>query len=147
MTSGHEKLEAYNTALTYAAMAWHIGRDLSEPHAAIGRRLTNAAHAIALNIALGNGYDDPADRGKAFASARAAVMECAAAQELLETSGAIALSRAGMGKALLARIASGLDSMLDDEARNTAATRLYRMPVSLEDEPRTIDLCELEFYR
>jgi four helix bundle protein len=107
----HEKLDVYQCAIQFVAIAVPVAAALPRGHAALADQLRRAAISIPLNIAQGCGKVAGVDRAKFYAIARGSAMECSAVVDvvrLLETRRETELSTA---KAMLERVVAMLSKM------------------------------------
>jgi hypothetical protein len=74
----HEKLDVYQCALRYAALAFQILHKIPRGHAELADPLRRATISIPLNIAEGAGKPTDKDRSRFHAIARGSAMECGA---------------------------------------------------------------------
>ena len=108
MAFGHERLEVYRVALDYVGWVHQLCQRLKGAHGNAKDQILRAAQSIPLNIAEGNGKATAGDRRRYFEIARGSVLECAAAQEVLEICGALAPGENATAKIILDRLAAML---------------------------------------
>jgi four helix bundle protein len=78
-----QRLDVYQRAIEFLALAVDICRDVSRGNAAILDQLRRAALSIPLNIAEAAGRTGAADAARTYAIARGSAMECAAVLDAL----------------------------------------------------------------
>lgn len=111
MSFGHERLDVYRAALDYVGWAYRLCERLKGQHPNAKDQLLRASQAIPLNIAEGNGKATEGDRRRYFEIARGSALECAAAQDVLETCGALSATDNAEAKHLLDRIVAMLTKL------------------------------------
>lgn len=74
----HERLEAYQQALTFLGLAYAYAASLPRGTAFLADQLRRAATSILLNIAEGAGEASPAEKARFYRIARRSALECAA---------------------------------------------------------------------
>ncbi len=108
---GHEKLDVYNLSIEYISFAYKYSERLKTKHRNIKDQWLRASNSVPLNIAEGNGKKSIADRQRYFQIARGSILECAAAQDILQATDAMSEEECLKGKILIERIASMLSKM------------------------------------
>ncbi len=111
MVFGHERLDVYRAALDYVGWAYRLCEKLKGQHPNAKDQLLRASQAIPLNIAEGNGKATDGDRRRYFEIARGSALECGAAQDVLETCGALSAAENTEAKRLLDRIVAMLTKL------------------------------------
>ena len=106
----YERLDVYQCALQYAAIAFEIVADLPRGHAALADQMRRATMSIPLNIAEAAGKTTDKDRRRFHAIARGSAMECGAIVDIIQIQN-IAHDKAAVAKELLVRIVSMLSKM------------------------------------
>jgi four helix bundle protein len=120
----HEKLDAYQKALAFAAWAEPVLERL--PKSAAARdQLDRARTSIVLNIPEGNGRFTPADRCKFFDIARGSALECAGCLDLIFIKKLLSEIELDAGKMLLKDIVSLLVGLI----RSNSPDRLHEEAV------------------
>ena len=108
----HEKLRAYQDALSFVAFADSILAEIPTKPAARDQ-LDRASTSIVLNIAEGNGKRSRPDRCRYFDIARGSALECAACLDVLVVKNQLDLHRADQGKLILVGVVSMLVGLLE----------------------------------
>ena len=108
MVFGHERLDVYRVALDHVGWVHQLCQRLKGAHGNAKDQILRAAQSIPLNIAEGNGKATAGDRRRYFEIARGSVLECAAAQDVLEICGALAPEENATAKIILDRLAAML---------------------------------------
>lgn len=101
----HEKLEAYQKALAFAAWCEPILERIPKS-AGVRDQLDRARNSIVLNIPEGNGRFTAADRCKFFNIARGSALENAGCLDLLSIKKLLSEAEVHEGKALLKSVVS-----------------------------------------
>lgn len=107
----HEKLDVYQCALRFAALAFQILEKMPRGHAELSDQLRRAAMSIPLNIAEGAGKPTDKDRARFHAIARGSAMECGAILDLLHLQALVEPCVRDEGKSLLVRLVAMLSKM------------------------------------
>ena len=107
----HERLDAYQCALQFAAGAFRILEKLPRGHSELADQLKRASISVPLNIAEGAGKTSVRERARYHAIARGSAMECAAVIDLLKLQRLIEPTEAEEAKALSVRLVSMLSKM------------------------------------
>ncbi len=110
MPFGHEKLDVYRIAIEYVGWVFRFCEKL-KGHSHARDQLTRASQSIPLNIAEGNGKATEGDRRRFFEIARGSALECAAAQDILNTCGALSANDNAQAKQTLDRIVAMLTKL------------------------------------
>ena len=74
----HERLDVYNAAVDFVAIAHRILSNLPTGHGDLADQLRRAATSIVLNIAEGAGEFAPSEKARFYRIARRSAVECAA---------------------------------------------------------------------
>jgi len=106
-----EKLDVYQCAIRFLALASCIVGTIPRGHAALADQMRRASLSIPLNIAEGAGRTGPADLRRHYAIARGSAMECAAILDACRILDLVEASRIEEGRALLERIVRMLSKM------------------------------------
>ena len=80
----YERLDVYQCALQFAALAFQILEKMPRGHGELSDQLRRATISIPLNIAEGAGKTTERERARYHAIARGSAMECAAIVDALE---------------------------------------------------------------
>lgn len=116
----HEKLQCYQSALQFVALAENILQRIPKGLSAWDQ-LDRASTSIPLNIAEGNGKFTSPDRCRFFDNARGSALECAACLDVL-----VAKRRLPPGEELPGKeILHGIVSMLVGLIRSNSDSRLH----------------------
>jgi len=107
----HEKLDVYQCAIQFLALAARLVDGLPKGQAALSDQLRRAALSISSNIAEGSGKPTTADRKRFAGIARGSAMECGAILDACRVLGIAEESILREGKQLLVRIVSMLTKM------------------------------------
>ena len=107
----HEKLDVYQCALRFAAIAFDILQSLPRGHSELADQLRRATVSIPLNIAEGAGKPTDKDRGRFNAIARGSAMECSAILDLLLLQALAKPQVVDEAKSLLVRLVAMLSKM------------------------------------
>ena len=107
----HERLDAYQCALKFAALSFSILEKLPRGHSELVDQLKRATISVPLNIAEGSGKPSPRERARYHSSARGSAMECAAVVDILHLQHLIDSQTDRQAKALLERLVSMLSKM------------------------------------
>ena len=119
----HEKLDAYQKALTFAAWSEPILERVPKS-AAVHGQLDRARTSIVLNIPEGNGRFTAGDRCKFFDIARGSGSECAGCLDLLLIKKLLSDAELDQGKTLLKDIVSLLVGLI----RSNSPDRMHEDP-------------------
>ena len=111
----HEKLQAYQKALEFAAWSEPILERPSKS-AAVYNQLDRARTSIPLNIAEGNGKSTASDKCKYFDTAHGSALECAACLDLLFIKKALNEPQLDEGKTILSNIVSLLVGLIKSKS-------------------------------
>jgi four helix bundle protein len=125
----HEKLQAYQKALQFAAWSEAILERVPKTSAVYGQ-LDRARTSIVLNIPEGNGRFTPADRCRFFDIARGSSLECAGCADLLFIKKPLTEAELDHGKVLLKDVVSLLVGLI----RSNSPDRLHEDSVSYRVE-------------
>ncbi|HMA07426.1 MAG TPA: four helix bundle protein [Ramlibacter sp.] len=106
-----QKLDVYQRAIEFLALAVELCRDVSRGNATVVDQLRRAALSIPLNIAEAAGRTGPADAARAYAIARGSAMECAAVLDALLVLKLVGQQDHQRGCDLLARIVAMLTKL------------------------------------
>ena len=107
----HERLDAYQCALRFAAQSLQILNGVPRGHAELTDQLRRATLSIPLNIAEGAGKPTHKDRARFHAIARGSAMECGAILDLLRLQALADEERVAEAKVLLVRLVAMLTRM------------------------------------
>jgi four helix bundle protein len=107
----HEKLDVYQCALRFAALAFQILEKMPRGHAELSDQLRRATLSIPLNIAEGAGKPGDGDRSRFHAIARGSAMECGAVLDMLSLQALAEPDVVIEAKSLLVRIVAMLSKM------------------------------------
>ena len=107
----HEKLDVYQCALRFAALAFQILQNMPRGHAELSDQLRRATLSIPLNIAEGAGKPSDKDRSRFNAIARGSAMECGAILDLLQLQALAQPAAVSEAKSLLVRLVAMLSKM------------------------------------
>lgn len=130
----HEKLEVYQTAISFVAWSETILQcgSVSGP---VRTQLERPAVSIPLNIAEGNGKQGMRDRCRFLGIARGSAFECAACLDVLVAKKRRAAADLETGKDLLHRIVSMLTALIASVSDRVAESgEHYESSCSLECE-------------
>lgn len=106
----HERLDVYQCALQFAAVAIQILQRLPpRGHGELADQLRRATFSIPLNIAEGAGKPTDEDRSRFHAIARGSAMECGAILDLLQVQDLAVPAAVGEAKALTVRVVAQQD--------------------------------------
>ena len=108
----HERLNVYRLAIEYVASSYRIAKSLGGPERHARDQWLRAAQSIPLNIAEGNGKQNPQDKNRFFEIARGSALECAAIHDILISFAAIDSELNRVGKTNLKRIVSMLTRLI-----------------------------------
>jgi four helix bundle protein len=98
----HEKLDVYQIAVDWVALAQDIAQALA--HASLADQLQRAAASVALNIAEGAGEFSGAEKARFYRIARRSATECAAVLDVAMRRSAITQEHYVQGRSLLLRV-------------------------------------------
>lgn len=108
----HEKLDVYQAAREFLAVAYRVARRLPRQKGQLGDQLTRAAEGVVLRIAEGAGCEwKSPDQKRYFRSARGSAMESAAVLDVCRLKGGFDGHDLEVGHALLVRIVKMLSRM------------------------------------
>ena len=107
----HEKLDVYQCAIQFVALAFQIIEQLPRGHSSLADQLRRAAISIPLNIAEGAGKPTGPDRARYHGIARGSAMECGAVLDVIGLLGKDLAAEVGRGKELLVRTVAMLSKM------------------------------------
>lgn len=107
----HEKLEAYQQSLKFAAWCNPILKRLPKT-AALHDQLDRARTSIVLNIAEGNGKFTAPDRCRYLDNARGSALESAGCVDLLKVDGIISADEVDEGKSVLRPVVAMLIGLI-----------------------------------
>lgn len=124
----HERLDAYQVALSFLALTQRITQRLPRQKGQLGDQLTRAAEGVVLRIAEGAGAEwRSADQQRYFRSARGSAMECSAALDVCRIRRTADTADLVAGRALLIRLVQMLSRLArpagPDVARSHRATQ------------------------
>lgn len=107
----YEKLDVYQVAIQFLAVATGILDALPKGHAGLADQLKRASMSIPLNIAESSGKPSKADRQRFMAIARGSAMECGAILDVCRVLSLSDVKTTNEGKHLLVRIVSMLTKL------------------------------------
>ena len=107
----YEKLDVYQAAIQFLAIATAILDALPKGHAGLADQLRRASISIPLNIAESSGKPSRADRQRFMSIARGSAMECGAILDVCRVLSLADLETTRAGKHLLVRIVSMLTKL------------------------------------
>lgn len=107
----HERLDVYQKALEFFAVAARLLDSLPKGHRTIADQLRRASLSTLLNIAEAAGKPSPAEGRHHFAIARGSALECAAALDAVRLLGLADAKTVETGKNLLVPIVAMLSKM------------------------------------
>src|SRR4051812_24973338 len=125
----HEKIQAYQKALMFAAWSERILERVPKS-AAVYDQLDRARTSIVLNIPEGNGRFSSADRCRFFDIARGSGLECAGCLDLMVIKKLLSEPEVEEGKMLLKDIVSLLVGLI----RSNSSERLHEEGVGYKVE-------------
>ena len=108
MPFAHEKLDVYNLALDFLALAEDLIEHLPRGRGHLADQLSRASTSIVLNIAEGAGKFSKPDKRRYYLSAAGSTTECAAILDVCLRLKLILPDMHSVGKAMLERIAAML---------------------------------------
>jgi four helix bundle protein len=101
----HEKLDAYRTAVEFAAWVGELlDGPLAECRTSAVNQLDRASTSVPLNIAEGNGKRSVKDRCRFLDIARGSALECAACLDVLVARKILVVGQIEPGRVLLVRV-------------------------------------------
>lgn len=107
-----QRLEVYQRALQFLALATEIVEELPRGHAGRGDQLIRAAESVVRNLAEGAGRWSHADGSKHYKIARGEAMECAASLDVLKLRALLSQAHHDRGIALLEAVVAMLTKMV-----------------------------------
>ena len=107
-----QRLEVYQRAIEFLALATQIVEELPRGHAERADQLIRAAESVVRNIAEGAGRWSEADSAKHYKIARGEAMESAASLDVLKLRSLLAQARYDQGIRLLESVVAMLTKML-----------------------------------
>jgi four helix bundle protein len=107
----HERLEVYQKAVEFFAVAVKLLDDLPKGHRTIADQMRRASLSTLLNIAEAAGKPSPAEGRHHFAIARGSALECAAALDAIRLLGLAENEPIERGKDHLVAVVSMLSKM------------------------------------
>ena len=110
-TFDHEKLDVYNAAIVFVALADDVIEHLPRGRGYLADQLQRAATTIALNIAEGAGEFSKKDKARFYRMALRSGTECAALLDVCRKLKLVDEKAASHGRDLLLRIVSMLTRM------------------------------------
>jgi four helix bundle protein len=108
----HEKLDVYQTAIEFFALATKLCSELPKGHSDLLDQLRRASMSIPLNIAESVGKNSKPDMKRFLSIARGSAMECAAIIDVGVKLEVMDLERARYSKSLLERVVAMLTKMI-----------------------------------
>jgi len=112
MLSFQRRLDVYQRAIEFLALATEIVDELPRGHAERADQLIRAAESVVRNIAEGAGRWSDADSSKHYKIARGEAMECAASLDVLRLRTLVTLQRYERGIELLEGVVAMLTKMI-----------------------------------
>ena len=110
-TFDHEKLDVYNAAIDFVALADDVIEHLPRGRGYLADQLQRAATSIALNIAEGAGEFSKKDKARFYRMALRSGTECAALLDVCRKLKLVDEKAASSGRDLLLRVVSMLTRM------------------------------------
>ena len=107
-----QRLEVYQRAIEFLALAYDIANDLPHGHAQRRDQLVRAAEAVIRNIAEGAGRWSPADCAKHDKIARGEAMECAGSLDVLKLAKLVSAESYNTSIQLLESVVAMLTKMV-----------------------------------
>ena len=104
----HEKMDVYNVAVEFVALAEEIAEELPRGRAYLADQLRRAATSVVLNIAEGAGEFSGEEKARFYRMARRSATECAAAIDVCRRLNLPNDASLDAGRKLLLRIVSML---------------------------------------
>lgn len=108
----HERLDVYNAAVDFVAIAHRILSNLPTGHGDLADQLRRAATSIVLNIAEGAGEFSKAEKARFYRIARRSGTECAAVLDVVVRLELATQAQCEPARELLLRIVSMLTNMV-----------------------------------
>ncbi len=108
---GFERLDVYQRAIEFFAVAALILHDLPSGHHSLADQLRRASVSVPVNIAEGVGRMSDADQRRHYGIARGSAMECAAILSVCGILEIASTERLQEGRALLVRVVSMLTKL------------------------------------
>ena len=108
----HERLDVYNAAVDFVAIAHRILSNLPTGHGDLADQLRRAATSIVLNIAEGAGEFSKAEKARFYRIARRSGTECAAVLDVVVRLELATRAHCEPARELLLRIVSMLTNMV-----------------------------------
>jgi four helix bundle protein len=130
----HEKLDVYQCALRFAALAFQILQKIPRGHSELTDQLRRATISIPLNIAEGAGKPTDKDRSRFHAIARASAMECGAILDIMHLQALAEPQTLTEAKSLLVRSWQCSAKCAAEPATRTRTRTATRTSTSHEDE-------------
>jgi four helix bundle protein len=106
-----QRLDVYQRAIEFLALATEIVDGLPRGHAARGDQLVRAAESVVRNIAEGAGRWSGADSSKHYKIARGEAMECASSLDVLQLRKLVEAEKYQRGITLLEGVVGMLTKM------------------------------------
>jgi len=102
----HEKLDVYQTAVEWVALAQQIVAEMlgAHGHGPLADQLQRAASSITLNIAEGAGEFSSAEKARFYRIAKRSATECAAILDVAQRRCCLADEHLCKGRSLLLRV-------------------------------------------
>ena len=117
MALDHEKLEVYQKALDFVAVAEIIAGDLPHGRSYLADQLRRASTSIALNVAEGAGKFAAKDKSRFYLMARGSATECGAILDVCCRLSLIAGEETMKGKSLLEEVVAMLTRLIQAQAK------------------------------
>ena len=112
-----QRLDAYQRAVEFLALACELAEGLPRGHADRIDQLNRSAESVIRNIAEGAGRWSPADVAKHYKIARGEAMECVASLDVLRVRKLVDEALYGKGVELCARVVATLTKLIEAEMR------------------------------
>ncbi len=108
----HEKLDVYQAAIEFVALADDIVEHLPRGRGYLADQLQRSATSVPLNIAEGAGEFSPSEKARFYRMARRSATECAAVLDVARRLRLVDDARYEAGRELLLRIVAMLVQMV-----------------------------------
>ena len=108
----HEKLDVYQKAIEFLALAFDLIKEIPKGYSFLGDQLKRASLSIPLNIAEGNSKFSQKDMARFLEIARASANECSAVLDASRVAGIIDITKHEKGKTLLYAVVCMLSKMI-----------------------------------
>jgi len=108
----HEKLDVYQVAIDFVALANDVAERLPRGRAYVADQLQRAATSIALNVAEGAGEFSSKEKARFYRMAKRSATECAAILDVCSRLALVEREPLDSGRKLLLRIVSMLTQII-----------------------------------